>query len=80
MATLHVRNVPADLYESLSRRARAQRRSLSAEVITLLARVLSSVERSPEQILAAIGERRRFSPAAVGAPDSTTLLREDRDR
>lgn len=24
--------------------------------------------------------RRRFTPAAVGAPDSTTLLREDRDR
>ncbi len=80
MATLHVRNVPPDLYENLSRRARAQRRSLSAEVITLLARVLSEIERSPEQILAAIGERRGFTPAAVGAPDSTTLLREDRDR
>jgi YgiT-type zinc finger domain-containing protein len=24
--------------------------------------------------------RRRFTPAAVNAPDSTTLLREDRDR
>jgi plasmid stability protein len=64
----------------LSRHARAERRSLSAEVITLLTRALESAERSPEQILAAIEERRRFTPAAVGAPDSTTLLRQDRDR
>ncbi len=80
MPTLHVRNVPADLYRRLSQHAEAQRRSLSAEVITLLARALATVERTPEQILAAIDARCRFSPAAVGAPDSTTLLREDRDR
>ena len=80
MATLHVRNVPTGLHERLSQRAQAQRRSLSAEVITLLARAVSSAERTPEQILAAIDERGRFTPAAVGAPDSTTLLREDRDR
>jgi hypothetical protein len=36
--------------------------------------------RSPARILAAIRDRRSFSPTAVGAPDSTTLLREDRDR
>ncbi len=80
MATLHVRNVPADLYERLSRHARTERRSLSAEVITLLAWALGEAERTPEQILAAIKGRRQFTPAAVGAPDSTTLLREDRDR
>ena len=80
MSTLHVRNVPPDLYERLARHARAQRRSLSAEVIWLLTRALEASERTSEQILAAIEQRRRFSPAAVGAPDSTTLLREDRDR
>ncbi len=80
MATLHVRNVPTGLHERLSQRAHAQRRSLSAEVITLLTQALSDAERTPEQILAAIDERCRFTPAAVGAPDSTTLLREDRDR
>jgi hypothetical protein len=41
---------------------------------------LDGGERRPEQILRAIRDRRRFSPAEVGAPDSTTLLREDRDR
>ena len=80
MATLHVRNVPAGLHERLSQRAQAQRRSLSAEVITLLTQALSDAERTPEQILAAIDERCRFTPAAVGAPDSTTRRREDRDR
>ena len=80
MATLHVRNVPTGLHERLTQRAQAQRRSLSAEVITLLTQALSEAERSPEQILAAINERSRFTPAEVGAPDSTSLLREDRDR
>jgi plasmid stability protein len=36
MAILHVRNVPDDLYERLKKRAAAERRSLSAEVIALL--------------------------------------------
>ena len=80
MATLHVRNVPDDLYDRLRRQAKTQRRSLSAEVVTLLRWALDGSERTPEQILAAIRQRPRFSPAGVGAPDSTTLLREGRDR
>jgi plasmid stability protein len=36
MPILHVRDVPDDLYARLKRRAEAQRRSLGAEVITLL--------------------------------------------
>lgn len=36
MAILHIRNVPDELYERLRRRAAAQHRSLSAEVIELL--------------------------------------------
>ncbi len=80
MANLHVRNVPNALYQRLSQHARSQRRSLSADVITLLTRALDGAERTPEQILAAIKERRGFTPAEVAAPDSTTLLREDRDR
>lgn len=80
MATLHVRNVPDDLYERLQQEARTQRRSLSSEVVILLSWALDGSERRPGQILNAIRERRHFSPAEVGAPDSTTLLREDRDR
>ena len=36
MATLHVENVPDDLYDALRGRARARRRSIAAEVRALL--------------------------------------------
>ncbi len=80
MAILHVRNVPEPLYERLKERAEAQRRSLSAEVITLLSWAIEEAERRPAVTLDAIRRRRLFNPAEAGAPDSTTLLREDRER
>lgn len=80
MATLHVRNVPDNLYQRLREQAESQNRSLSAEVIILLDRALGESSDRQEEILARIRRRRSFTPALVGAPDSTTLLREDRDR
>ena len=80
MSILHVRNVPQDLYLRLKQRAETQRRSLSAEVITLLEWAIEEVERASELSLESIRRRRFFEPASVGAPDSITLLREDRER
>ncbi len=80
MPTLHVRNVPDTLYANLRRRAESQRRSLSAEVITLLEWAMAEAERVAKVPLASIRQRRFFDPSAVGAPDSTTLLRQDRGR
>lgn len=80
MSILHVRNVPENLYLQLKKQAEAQRRSLSAEVITLLAWAIEEAERRPTLTLEAIRRRRTFNPAEAGAPDSTTLLREDRAR
>ncbi len=80
MATLHVRNVPPDLYERLRQRAESQRRSLSAEVIVLLERAVAQAEVSPQATLSAIRCRRIFDPAPAGAPDSVQLLRQDRGR
>jgi plasmid stability protein len=80
MAILHVRNVPDDLYVRLQQRAESQRRSLSAEVITLLDWAMVRIDRASAAVLASVDERRFFDPASVGAPDSTTMLREDRDR
>ncbi len=80
MATLHVRNLPETLYERLRRRAEAQNRSLSAEVIVLLTHALDATAADQADVLARIRRRRSFNPAAAGAPDSTTLLREDRER
>jgi plasmid stability protein len=80
MAILHVRNVPDELYNRLKEQARAKKRSLSAEVITLLDRGLAETELSQAEILKGIRRRRFFRPDQVGAPDSTTLLHEDRAR
>lgn len=80
MPILHVRNVPKDLHKRLKERADAQRRSLSAEVITLLEWAVEETERISASPLASIRQRRFFTPEGAGAPNSTTLLREDRDR
>jgi plasmid stability protein len=80
MSILHVRNVPQDLYMRLKRRAETQHRSLSAEVITLLEWAVKEVDRTSELSLESIRRRRTFEPASVDAPDSTILLREDRER
>ena len=80
MSTLHVRNVPDDLYQEVRQRAVAQGRSLSAEVVQLLAWAIAETDHSPAATLAAIRSRRLYRPTAAGAPESTGLLREDRGR
>ena len=89
MATLHVRNVPDDLYARLQYLVRNQNRSISAaQVITLLESALPTEVQQPQdksrqnvtEILADISRRREQRPADMGLPDSTTLIREDRDR
>jgi plasmid stability protein len=80
MPILHVRNVPDDLYERIRRRATQQNRSISAEVINLLDEALAQSDLSQAEVLANIRRRRFFRPADQGAPDSATLLRQDRER
>jgi plasmid stability protein len=80
MPTLHVRNVPETLYDRLRERAQEQNRSLSAEVVMLLDFALEESTDMQAQLLDNIRRRRFFNPAAAGAPDSTTLLREDREQ
>ncbi len=79
MTTLHVRSVPDDLYQRLQRLAEARNRSLSAEVVTLLAAALDAEERQSKQaqVLTSI-RRRRFHPPAH-TPASLDLLHEDRE-
>lgn len=80
MPILHVRNVPDDLYNRIKIQAQAKNRSLSAEVILLLDRALAEADHSQAEVLDNIRRRRFFRPAAANAPDSATLLREDRGR
>jgi len=80
MPTLHVRSVPDDLYTRVQELARTSSRSLSAQVVTMLYQALEEEERRRQQgrVLRSI-RRRRFAPPD-GAPASTDLLREDRQR
>lgn len=80
MTILHVRNVPEQLYERIKVRAETQRRSLSAEVIALLESAIEEAEHDPAVTLQTIRERREHYPVSPDAPDSTLLLREDRER
>ncbi|MBD1833811.1 hypothetical protein H6F61_14240 [Cyanobacteria bacterium FACHB-472] len=89
MATLHLPNVPDDLYEKLKQLAASHNRSIDAQVITLLESALPTETKPPQnntpnkdvqEILAESRRRRRLNPADFGLPDSTTLIREDRDR
>jgi plasmid stability protein len=78
--TLHVHNVPDDLYARLQRQAQAHHRSLSVEIIALLQWALDEAECTSQTPLASIRRRRFFDPAAASAPGSTTLLRQARDQ
>lgn len=81
MATLHVRNVPDDLYERIRQRAAAENRSLSAEVVALLEAMVGSSNDDHSELYDRIQRRRRALQQAVGTfPSSTELLREDRSR
>ncbi len=80
MPTLHVRNVPEALYERIQEQAQINQRSISAEVVVLLNQTLSETWRPQTAVLDSIRRRRFFRPATVNASDSTTLLRQDRER
>ncbi len=80
MNTLHVRSVPDDLYIRLQQLANTRNRSLSAQVITMLAQALEEEERRKNQLktLSSIQHRRFKAPKS--APSTLDLLKEDRTR
>ena len=80
MNTLHVRSVPDDLYERLQQLARARNRSLSAQVITMLAQAIEIEERRKKQAKTLKSIQRRRFKAPRNAPSSLDLLRENRTR
>jgi plasmid stability protein len=83
MATLYVENVPDELYEALRERARLHRKSITAEVLSLLAdNVVTSAERkSRQEFLRQVQRLRAQRPrAGGGSPSSEELQREDRGR
>jgi len=80
MNTLHVRSVPDDLYNHLQQLAIARNRSLSAQVITMLAQAVENEEHRKRQAKTLTSIQRRRYKAPKNAPSTLDLLREDRMR
>ena len=80
MATLHVRDIPDKLYDRVRKLAASRNRSLSAEVIMLLDQAVRDEERRSAHGKAMASIRAHLWTPPVNAPDSVTMLREDRGR
>jgi antitoxin FitA len=80
MPTLHVRSVPDDLYQEIRKLAEERSRSLSAQVVTMLAQALEDEKSRKTQTGALASIRRRRFSAPKQSPSSLELLREDRRR
>jgi len=83
MATLYVENVPDDLYEALRKRARENRKSIAAEVLSLLEQNIPT-EAELKQRRKFLKEleriRSRPSPGSGPFPSTEEMQREDRQR
>jgi hypothetical protein len=76
MATLHVRDVPPEVYESLQERARERRTSIAKETIRLLAQALRVDRPGIRELIEAVQHDRPV--ARPGTPSAAELIREDR--
>jgi plasmid stability protein len=83
MPTLYVENVPKDLYEALRKRAKRQRRSIAAEVLSLLdehvptEKQLKAREKAFRKLM---DLKFTKGPSYESMPSSLEMIREDRDR
>lgn len=82
MTTLYVRNFPERLYRRVQELAAAQQRSLGAQAVVLIDRALQQedLKTRRSRALDSIARRRRTLRSPIGAADSLSLLREDRER
>jgi len=83
MAMLYVENVPEDLYDALKAHARAHRKSISAEVLGLLAdNIPTEAELARRKELVRLARKLRSERLTAPGPFPTTeeMQREDRER
>jgi plasmid stability protein len=82
MATLYVENIPEELYQALRERARQHRKSIAAEILTLLEEnIPTAAELKKRQKIFKQLERLRSNPPGPGPfPTSEQMQREDRER
>lgn len=83
MATLYVENVPDEIYDALRKQARANRKSIAAEVISLLEQNVPTEEelKRRRKAIASLARLRAMQPAGPGPfPSADEMIREDRER
>ena len=83
MATLHVKNIPRDLYAALRKRANSNQRSISAEVRALLKENVPTTRemKARHEWVRNILRLRAQQPNASGPfPSAEEMIREDRER
>lgn len=83
MATLYVENVPDDLYEALRRRARQHRKSIAAEVRSLLEENIPTAKelKARQRFFRQLERLRSERPRSAGPfPSTEEMQREDRAR
>jgi plasmid stability protein len=83
MATLYVQNVPDELYEALRRQAQQHRKSIAAEVVSLLELNVPTPEELKlrrEFLRQARRLQSRKGPAAGPFPSTEEMQRGDRSR
>jgi plasmid stability protein len=82
MATLYVENVPTDLYEALRQRARDNRRSIAAEVLSLLEdNIVTEKElQRRRQLFRKIERLHSKKRSRKAFPSTEEMQREDRAR
>jgi len=83
MATLYVENVPKELYAALRRRARAHRKSIAAEVLSLLEESVPTEQelRVRQKLWRRARRLRGRTPLSAGPfPSTEEMQRADRQR
>lgn len=83
MATLYVEGIPDELYEALRAQARRRRRSIAAEILSLLEdNVPTEKDLKARQLLLKRLEKARRIKATAAAqfPSTEEMQREDRAR
>jgi plasmid stability protein len=83
MATLYVENIPEDLYDALRERARRHRKSIAAEVLSLLEQnVVTPAELKSRQLFLRQAKRLRSRAPRTASTfaSSEEVQRQDRIR
>ncbi|MEP6910033.1 MAG: Arc family DNA-binding protein [Actinomycetota bacterium] len=79
MPTLHIRNVPEEVYENLRERARERGSSMNSEVVEILADALRWKRHSFDEVMARIEVNAKEIGFGPDWPAPEDLIREDRD-